>query len=277
VVAIDVVGDLLPRLVERLELGAPDEPLLQLPEPAFDEGLRLGVAVAAAAMRDAMLGESLTEAAAGEGGAVVRAERQRVRLDPASSDGRVDELDRFVGTAAQLERPADDLARAAVDRRIQLGPALLCDPHAGHVEMPELVGPLDPEEAGTAAPAKRPVPLQQPLLAHQPLRAFPIHLAAELTAGKRGDHPAAVGRVSASDVDDQAIDGINDCAPSVRRSSLRRPIQPGPVHLHHARDHRRPAALGDQLAGPGERAHSQPLFDQVVAVKVRTSSSGWWG
>jgi hypothetical protein len=47
VVVVDVGGDLLSRLVEGLELGAPDEPLLQFPEPACDEGLRFGVAGAA--------------------------------------------------------------------------------------------------------------------------------------------------------------------------------------------------------------------------------------
>ena len=72
VVAVDVVGDRLSRLVERLELGAPDEPLLQLPEPAFDEGLRFGVAVTAAAVGEAVLGEPFAEPAGGEGAAVVR-------------------------------------------------------------------------------------------------------------------------------------------------------------------------------------------------------------
>lgn len=33
--------------------------------------------------------------------------------------------------------------------------------------MPELVGPLDAEEAGTTRPARRPVPLQEALLASE--------------------------------------------------------------------------------------------------------------
>jgi len=73
----------------------------------------------------------------------------------------VDEDDCFVGAAAQLEVPADDLAGAAVDRGVQVRLAVLGDPDARHVEVPELVGPLDPEEAGTPPPAKRPVALQQ--------------------------------------------------------------------------------------------------------------------
>jgi len=136
-------------LLERLA----DEPLLQLSEPAFDEGLRLGVAVAAAPVRDSTFGEPGAEAAAGEGRAIVGAERQRSRLDATRGDGGVDERRRFLAAAAQLERPADDLARAAVDRRVQVAPAVFSDPDARHVEVPELVGTLDPEEARTAPPA----------------------------------------------------------------------------------------------------------------------------
>ena len=62
VVGVDVGGDLLSGLVEGLELGAPDEPLFQFPEPALDEGLALGVAVAAAAVGDAEFAEAGAEA-----------------------------------------------------------------------------------------------------------------------------------------------------------------------------------------------------------------------
>jgi hypothetical protein len=64
-------------LVERLELLAPDQPVLELGEPGLDERLALGVAVAAAAVRDAVLGEPGAEGAAGVCGAVVGAERER--------------------------------------------------------------------------------------------------------------------------------------------------------------------------------------------------------
>ena len=66
VVALDVGGDLLSRLLQGLELGAPHEPLLELAEPALDEGLRLRVAVAATAVGNAMRGQALAEAPAGE-------------------------------------------------------------------------------------------------------------------------------------------------------------------------------------------------------------------
>ena len=136
---------------------------------------------------------------------------------------------------------------------------MLSDPDARHVEVPELVGTLDAEEAGTTPPAKRPVALQQPLLAHDALRPLAVDLAAELAARERGDHPGAVGRVGASDLDDQPVDRIDQRTPLRLWPPLRRPVQPGPVDLEHARDDRRPSALGDQLAGPGcARPHSQP-------------------
>ena len=96
----------------------------------------------AAAVGDAVLGEPFAEAAAGEGGSVVGAEREAARFDRSYRDSVVDERDRLVGTATQLERPADDLTRAAIDRGVQVGPAVLGDPDARHVEVPELVGPL---------------------------------------------------------------------------------------------------------------------------------------
>ena len=52
VVGVDVGGDHVARLLERLELLAPDAAFLELAEPGLDEGLALGVAVAAAAVRD---------------------------------------------------------------------------------------------------------------------------------------------------------------------------------------------------------------------------------
>jgi hypothetical protein len=59
------------RLLEGLELLAPDAALLQFREPALDEGQAVGVAVAAAAVADAMLGEAGAERPRGQGGAVV--------------------------------------------------------------------------------------------------------------------------------------------------------------------------------------------------------------
>jgi hypothetical protein len=64
VVAVDVGGDLGACVVEGLELGAPDEPLLEVSEPRFDERLALGVAVAAAAVGDAEFAQAGAEGAA---------------------------------------------------------------------------------------------------------------------------------------------------------------------------------------------------------------------
>ena len=50
VVALDVGADRGPRLVARLELLAPNQALVELRKPRLDERLRLGVAVAAAAV-----------------------------------------------------------------------------------------------------------------------------------------------------------------------------------------------------------------------------------
>jgi hypothetical protein len=83
VVTIDVGADGVAGLLEGLELLAPDQPLLELGEPGLDEGLALGVAVAAAAMRDAVLSKPGPAGPRGERGAVVRAEREYSRPDGA--------------------------------------------------------------------------------------------------------------------------------------------------------------------------------------------------
>src|SRR5437764_13541403 len=103
VVAVDVAADGASRVVEGLVLVQPYLPLFEFPEPALDEGLALGVAVAAAAMLDPELDQPGLEAAGGEGGAVVGAERQLARFDAVQGDGTVDDGDRFVGAAAQAE------------------------------------------------------------------------------------------------------------------------------------------------------------------------------
>ena len=71
VVALDVAADPAAGVVEGFVLVQPDLPFFEFPEPALDEGLALGVAVAAAAVADAELGEQGAEAAGGEGRAVV--------------------------------------------------------------------------------------------------------------------------------------------------------------------------------------------------------------
>jgi hypothetical protein len=115
VVAVDVGADPASGVVEGLVLVQPHLPFFEFPEPALDEGLALGVAVAAAAVADPELGQARLEAAGGEGGAVVAPEDELARLDPVDGRGFLDHRDRFVGAAAQLELPGDDLAGAAVD------------------------------------------------------------------------------------------------------------------------------------------------------------------
>ena len=154
-----------------------------------------GVAVAAAAVADPELAEPAAEAAGGEGRAVVAAEGELARLDPVHRRGPFDDGDRFVGAAAQLELPADDLAGAAVDDRVQVRPAVLGDPDRGHVELPQLPGPLDPEEAGPLAPLERAAALDQLPLPHHPQHPLAVDRDAELAADERGHHPVAVGLV----------------------------------------------------------------------------------
>jgi len=128
---------------------------------------------------------------------------------------------------------------------------VLGNPDARHVEVPELIGTLDPEEAGTAPAAERLVALQQPLLAHHPLRPLRIDLAAELLTRQRGDHPGAVGWVVTGDLHDPAIERINDWAAHHCRTPLRLPIQTRPIHLQHAGPWR-------STRGTGRRALSLP-------------------
>jgi hypothetical protein len=76
VVGLDVGADLRSGFVDGLELFAPDAALFELAEPRLDERLALGVAVAAAAVRDAVLAEPRSESAARERLAVAGAESE---------------------------------------------------------------------------------------------------------------------------------------------------------------------------------------------------------
>jgi len=117
VVAVDVAADAASCVVEGLVLVQPHLPFFEFPEPALDEGLRLGVAVAAAPVPDAELGQARLEAAGREGGAVVAPERELALRDCVRRGGACDQLLRFDRAAAQLQLPGDDLAGAAVDDR----------------------------------------------------------------------------------------------------------------------------------------------------------------
>src|SRR5712691_8566827 len=168
VVAVDVGADPASGVVEGLVLVQPHLPFLEFPEPALDEGLALGVAGAAASVPDPKLAEPRSEAAGGEGGAVVAPEGELARFDAVQRDGTFDNSDRLVGAAAQAELPGDDLAGAAVDDRVQVAPAMLGYPDTRHVELPELPRPLDPEEAGPPPALERAAALDQLPLPHHP-------------------------------------------------------------------------------------------------------------
>jgi hypothetical protein len=259
VVVLDVLADLGPCVLDGLPLGAPGAALLELSEPGLDERLGLGVAVAAAAVGDTTGGQVTAEVAAGELAAVVRPEGQSTRPDTAGEDGGLDAADGLVVAAAQLERPAGDLAGAAVDDGVQVDPAVRRCPHLRHVEMPQLIGPGDPEEPRPAAPLTGSGALQQPVLAHHPLRPLAVHRLPELPAREGGDHPGAIGRVRFRDLDDRRIAGTAATGPGIDGPSRRPPVDRLAGHSQHARHDRRAVALGDQGAGPGDAlAHSQP-------------------
>lgn len=85
VVVVDVGLDLLPCLVDGFTFGAPGAALLELTEPGLNERLGLGVAVAAATVRDAAGGEVLAEVSGRELAAVI----ETVALGADRRDDRV--------------------------------------------------------------------------------------------------------------------------------------------------------------------------------------------
>ena len=85
--------------------------------------------------------------------------------------GLLDHRDRLLGSAAQGQIPADDLASAVVDDGVQIDPAVLSDQHARHVQVPQLAGTLDFEEPRTPPVRLVGAPLDR--LALAPSRAAP--------------------------------------------------------------------------------------------------------
>ena len=61
-----------------------------------------------------------------------------------------------IGTAAELERPSEDLAGAEVDNRFRVRPAVLGHPDGRQLEPPQLPRPLDPEGARPFPALRRP-------------------------------------------------------------------------------------------------------------------------
>src|SRR5437667_6894721 len=181
-------------------------------------------------------------------------------------DRGLEDGDRFLRAAAQVKRPADDLARAAVDDRVQVAPALLGDPDRGHVHVPELPRPLDPEEAGPPAARDRAAALDQALLAHHPQHPFAVNRNAELAPRERPDHPVAVGRVLLGDLDDRLLDRTPRRPPLWRAARLRPPVERLAADLRDARHGRRRVALGDELTRAGDalsHSHSRNSFPAI--------------
>jgi hypothetical protein len=75
-------------------------------------------------MSDVVLGQSGPERPAGERGPVVGAERERPGGHAAGGEGGVDDGARLDRAAADVKDPGNDLARAAVDRGVQVAPAV---------------------------------------------------------------------------------------------------------------------------------------------------------
>ena len=125
--------------------------------------------------------------------------------------------------------------------------------------MPQLAGPLDPEEAGPLPPLERTAALQQLPLPHHPLRPLAVDRPAELRGGERGDHPVAVGRVRSATSTIAASTGSAGGRRCGGRPRLRRPVDRLPADLQHARHGRQGEAPRDQFAGTGDaHAHSHP-------------------
>src|SRR6266545_2135631 len=182
-----------------------------------------------------------------------------------------DDRDRFVGAAAQLEAPTDDLAGAAVDDRVQVCPAVLGNPDRGHVQLPELPRPLDPEEAGPLAPLQRAAALDQLPLAHHPQDAFPIDRHAEPATDEGGHHPVAVGLIRRRLGDDRSFDRVSPRPPLRHRPRSRHSVERLAANPSDTRHHRRSKAFGDEITRAGDalsHSHSRKSFPAISSSYV---------
>jgi hypothetical protein len=183
---------------------------------------------------------------------------------------------RSISAIASLARQRVSRCQATISRVQQTGrghqidPAVLGHPDRGHVQVPELVGPLDAEEPRPAPAIERPAALDQPALAHHPEHALAVHALAEPPPHPRGHHPVAVGRVGLGDLDDRGLDLVHGWL----RRRCRRPPGPGntvdrlPADLQDARHDGRAMPGRHQLAGVGDAlAHSHALkpFPRISA------------
>ena len=64
---------------------------------------------------------------------------------------------------------------------------------------------MHPEVARPTASIQPTCRLQQLMCSHDPLDRFAVHRFTQLSAGQRGDHAGAVGRVRPSDLHDRCV------------------------------------------------------------------------
>jgi hypothetical protein len=215
---------------------------------------------------DPELGEPGSEAAGGEGRAVVRAKHELPRLETVDGRTPLDDSDRLVGAAAQHELPGDDLAGTAVDDRDQVAPAVLGHPHARHVQLPELARPLDPEEAGPFPPLQGTATLDQLLLPHHPQHALAVDCNPELLPGQRRDHPVPVGLVGAGGLHDRGLDRIRGRPPLRNSPRGRHPVERLAADTSDTRHDRGRVPLSDELTRAGDaqpHSHSRKSFPAI--------------
>ena len=157
---------------------------------------------------------------------------------------------------------------------------MLSDPDACHVELPELAGPLDPEETRPSAALGWAPALDQLLLAHHPEHAFTVDRDPEPAADKRADHPVPIGLVRLRLLDDRLLNRIAHRPPSGRASRRGCSVQGLPTDPSNARHRRRRIALSNNLTRAGDalsHSHSRKSFpaissSYVLRPSVRSSS-----
>jgi hypothetical protein len=184
-------------------------------------------------------------------------------LTACTAEARSIKGDRFVGAAAELQLPGDDLAGAAVNDRHQVAPSVLDHPDARQVELPQLPRPLDPEEAWSLPTLQRTAALDQLVLAHHAEDALAVDRDAEPAADEGADHPVAVRLVGERLADDRPFDRIADRPPLRRRPRCRPPVERLATDPCDARHDRQRVAFGDQITRAGDalsHSHSRKSF-----------------
>jgi hypothetical protein len=143
---------------------------------------------------------------------------------------------------------------------------VLGDPHARQVELPQLPGPLDPEEAGSLATLERPAALDQLPLSHHPEHTLAVDRDPEPLPDEGADHPVAVGLVGERLLDDRNLDRVGHRPPLRRPPRCRRPVERLAADPGDARHHRGRMPLGDQITRAGDaqsHSHSRKSFPAI--------------